>query len=238
MSSTLIIPAYNEEQRLQPFLQSIVLYLQKFPHALDEIIVVDDGSSDATTTVAKSFQARLPQLRVISYQPNRGKGAAIQAGVAEAKGDLIIFMDADGATAIDELPKMVAALTNHDIAIGSRWMNSSHVARSSFFRHIAGVVNRRYMQALGLGEIDTMCGFKGYHQHVARDLFSDLLEPSWLFDTEVAYKAIRRKYRIANFPIRWVSKEGSKLTAVTQLKVAFQIWPLIRKIKRQEARSE
>ncbi len=234
MTATLLIPAYNEEKRLQPFLASIVTYTHLHPNQLTEIIVVDDGSSDATADVARKFAEELPMLRVISYQPNRGKGAAIQAGVREATSELVIFMDADGATDITELPKMLRALADHDVAVGNRWLKESQTRRSSWFRHIAGATYRRYMQLFGIGEIDTMCGFKGYRLSVAQDLFKDLLESRWLFDTEIAYKAIRRGYRIANFPIQWESKDGSKLSTGALLKTAFEIWPLIRKIKHQE----
>lgn len=237
MSVTIVIPAYNEEVRLAPFLKSIVLYCVAHPHDISEIIVVDDGSRDTTAHAAQSFVNVLPRLRVISYSPNRGKGHAVKTGVMAAQSDVIIFMDADGATPIDELPKMLAALRDHDIAVGSRWMRTSETARSSWFRHFAGLVYRHYMQLYGIGEIDTMCGFKGYRAHVARDLFNSLIEPRWLFDTEIAYKAAVRRYRVKNFPIHWESKEGSKLSGLTLLKTAFQIWPLIRKIKRQEASS-
>lgn len=236
MSATLVIPAYNEAGRLRPFLASVAAYHKEHPRDISEIIVVDDGSTDTTAAVARQFTALLPQLDVISYAGNRGKGAAVKKGVLAARGDTIIFMDADGATAIDEFPKMQQALQGHDIAVGSRWMRASQAQRSSFFRHLAGWAYRRYMKLFGIGEIDTMCGFKGYQRHVARDLFTNLLEERWLFDTEIAYKAVVRRYHINNFPIRWESKEGSKLSGRTLLATAFQIWPLIQRIKQQEAR--
>jgi dolichyl-phosphate beta-glucosyltransferase len=88
------------------------------------------------------------------------------------------------------------------------------------------------MGLFGLGRIDTMCGFKGYRQPVAKKLFSNLIEPRWLFDTEVAYKAVRQGYSITNFPIHWESKDGSKLGTLTLFKSALGIYPLIAKIKR------
>lgn len=237
MTTTLIIPAYNEEQRLPPFLRSIAAYLHQQPGQIDQVIVVDDGSRDATAQVARSFQPRLPNLQVISYRPNRGKGAAIKAGIEAASGQLIVFMDADGATAIGEWPKMIAALRDHDLAVGSRWMDTSQTKRSSAFRHVAGWSNRHYMRLFGLGEIDTMCGFKGYQANVARELFATLLQPRWLFDTEIAYKAVLKGYRVKNFPIRWESKVGSKLSATALLTTAWQMWPLLWKIRRHVATS-
>lgn len=234
MKLSLVIPAYNEEKRLAPFLRSITQYTRYHPHDVSELIIVDDGSTDATVAIAQKFQRSLPQLRLIQQPQNMGKGAAVQTGVLAAKGDYVVFMDADGATSIFELPKMIAALHDSQVAIGNRWLKGAHTTRHSLLRRLAGFVYRTYMRLFGLGRIDTMCGFKGYRRSVAKDLFSTLQESRWLFDTEIAYKAVRRGYHIKNFPIRWESKDGSKLSTFTQLKVAWRILPLIRRIKRSE----
>jgi len=230
MSVSIIIPAYNEEKRLGAFLESIVNYTNQRQQDIHEIIVVDDGSSDATISVAEKFSSRLP-LRILKHNQNKGKGAAVQTGIMAANGDYIIFIDADGATPISELPKMTDALQQTQVAIGNRWMIGSQTERHSFLRKLSGFVYRNYMSLFGLGKIDTMCGFKGYHRDVARKLFSNLIEARWLFDAEIAYKAVKAGYSIRNFPIKWESKDGSKLDASTLIKTAFQIWPLIRKIK-------
>ena len=229
MSISLIIPAYNEEKRLGVFLQSIVDYSNQ-QQGIREIIVVDDGSTDATVSVAEKFSRRLP-LRVLRHVINKGKGTAVRTGVMAARGDCVIFMDADGATPITELPKMTDALKEAQVAIGNRWMAGSQTYRHSLLRKLAGFIYRQYMSFFGLGQIDTMCGFKGYHSAIARKLFSNLQEERWLFDAEVAYKAVRAGYTIENFPIKWESKDGSKLDTKTLLKTAFKIWPLINKIK-------
>ena len=143
-------------------------------------------------------------------------------------------MDADGATGIDELPKMTAALASADIAIGNRWMQGAKTERHSLLRQFSGFMYRNYMTLFGLGDIDTMCGFKGYKASVAKDLYKDLIEKRWLFDTEIAYRAICRKYTVKNFPIFWESKDGSKLDTGTLIKSALQILPLIMKIRREE----
>lgn len=226
MSLSLIIPAYNEAKRLEPFLASVVAYQAKYPEQIYEVIVVDDGSSDRTAAIAANFPVKL-----LKHFQNRGKGAAVQTGVRAARGDYIVFMDADGATPITELPKMISALRDHDIAIGSRWLPGAKTERHSSLRKLSGWVYRTYMALFGLGHIDTMCGFKGYRQAAAKDLFKDLIEDRWLFDAEIAYKAVKRGYSIKNFPIKWESKDGSKLDTMTLLKTAFQIWPLINKIR-------
>jgi len=234
MKASLIIPAYNEEQRLGGFFNDVAKYLQRHQNQVREIILVDDGSSDQTVRIAESYQRRLTALRILKHAKNRGKGAAVQTGVQAARGDVIVFMDADGATDISELPKMLNALGNADIAVGNRWMPGAQTDRGSSLRRLSGWVYRTYMRLFGLGKIDTMCGFKGYQRPVAKKLFRHLIAERWLFDTEIAYKAVRGNYRITNFPIRWVSKDGSKLDTKTLLKTAFQIWPLIKQIRDQE----
>lgn len=234
MQMSLVIPAYNEAKRLPPFLQEITTYDRAHPADIFEIFVVDDGSTDGTAVLAENFKAQLPKLKVIRQPQNRGKGAAVHAGVLAAQGNAIVFMDADGATPIIELPKMIAALENSDIAVGNRWMPGAKTERHSTLRKFSGWVYRTYMSLFGLGAIDTMCGFKGYQATVARDLFEKLLEERWLFDAEIAYKAVQKNYRIKNFPITWTSKDGSKLDTATLLKTALQIWPLIQKLKRQD----
>ncbi len=233
MRISLIIPAYNEEVRLPPFLGSIATYVTRRPDDIFEVLVVDDGSQDRTVSRARSFSTRLPRFRVIELGVNQGKGAAVRAGIMNAGGDAAVFMDADGATGIDELPKMITALDKFDIGIGNRWMRGSKTRRHSLLRRLSGWANRSYMRLFGLGSIDTMCGFKGYRISAARDLFGDLLEKRWLFDTEVAYKAVRNGYKIQNFPINWESMDGSKLSTFTLIKSGWQIWPLIRRINRR-----
>lgn len=238
MKVSLVIPAYNEEQRLPPFLDSIVSFSAAHREVLQEVIVVNDGSTDKTAEVASAYEGKIPGYQVMTILPNQGKGAAVQAGVMAAVGGYVVFMDADGATEIDELPKMINALQKSQIGIGNRWMKGAETERHSFLRAFSGWSYRTYMRLFGLGSIDTMCGFKGYHRNVARDLFDKLIDKRWLFDTEIAYKAVKRKYTITNFPIRWESKDGSKLKTSTLVKSALHIWPLIRSIDKQEAHSK
>lgn len=235
MKVSLIIPAYNEAKRLGPFLESIADFTKQQPTALHEIIVVDDGSTDDTVRIATSFLTKIPGLRVRKLTPNQGKGAAVQAGVMQASGDYIVFMDADGATPITEVPKMIAALQQTPIAVGNRWLPGAKTERHSSLRQLSGWVYRNYMRLFGLGSVDTMCGFKGYQQAVAKDLFGNLQEKRWLFDTEIAYKALQKHYPTKNFPIQWESKDGSKLSTRALLNSALAIWPLIHRLKKQQS---
>lgn len=231
---SLVIPAYNEEQRIVPFLASIGSYLKTHQDDLCEVLIVDDGSADDTFMQSSAVGMYVPGFRVIQHNKNQGKGAAVQTGVMAAQGDYIVFMDADGATDISELPKMMDALEHADIAIGNRWMAGAQTERHSALRALSGFMYRNYMALFGLGAIDTMCGFKGYKANVARDLYCDLQEKRWLFDTEIAYRAVKRGYSIKNFPITWESKDGSKLDTATLIKSALNILPLVRDIKKQE----
>lgn len=231
---SLVIPAYNEERRIAPFLATIGEYVKNHPQDLFEVVVIDDGSKDRTGAVVNEAGKALPGLKLISHPENQGKGAAVQTGVMAAQGDIIVFMDADGATPIEELPKMITALDKADIAIGNRWMAGSQTERHSFVRALSGLIYRNYMALFGLGAVDTMCGFKGYKANVARDLYRNLQEKQWLFDTEIAYRAVKREYSMKNFPIHWESKDGSKLDTATLIKSALNILPLVQDIKKQE----
>lgn len=231
MKVSLVIPAFNEEQRLVPFLESILKFKQRHPSDIYEVLVIDDGSTDATIDKVQNFKLRFPALKLLRHQTNRGKGAAVQTGVLAAKGDYVVFTDADGATPIAELTKMIESLRLTPVAVGNRWMKGAKTERHSFLRTLSGWVYRTYMKLFGLGAIDTMCGFKGYRADVAKSIFKDLQEPRWLFDMEVAYKVVQKNIPVTNFPIRWESKQGSKLSTFTLLKTSFEIWPLIRRIK-------
>jgi len=233
-TTSLIIPAYNEADRLSPFLATIVDFVKREPDQIQEIIIVDDGSTDKTLAVAESWRGKLGGLKILRHPENRGKGAAIQTGVRAARGSLIVFIDADGATPIDELPKLSAALHHADMAVGNRWMPGAQTARTSAVRKFSGLIYRSYMRLFGLGAVDTMCGFKGYRADIAQSLFNTLLAPRWLFDTEIAYRAHLRRHRVVNVPIHWTSKDGSKLSTLTLLRSAWQILPLVHAVRKFE----
>lgn len=233
MTISIVIPAYNEEKRLPPFLSTVLDYAAN-EQRISEILVVDDGSTDATPSYVRGQMESHANLRLVSLSPNKGKGAAICEGVMAANADYIVFIDADGATKIDQLSKMISAFEEGaDVAVGNRWLKGADVHRSTVFRHVSGWLNKTYMSFFGLGDIDTMCGFKGYKREVARDLFSNLLENRWLFDTEIAYKAVKKHYSIKNFPVTWESIDGSKLDTKTLIASGLSILPLILKINRQ-----
>lgn len=234
MNASLIIPAYNEERRLPGFLRALSDFHASHGGMLREILVVDDGSSDRTASVAEDFRTGLP-LRVIRILKNRGKGAAVRAGIQEAEGDAVVFMDADGATSPDELPKLVQALERSPIAVGNRWMPGARVRDREPFRAVSGWVYRAYVGMFGLQDIDTMCGFKGFRRESARTLFEKLREERWLFDTEIMLRARRLGYHVANVPITWTSKRGSKLRPAALARAFFQIPLLAIRVRRERS---
>lgn len=231
MTVSLIIPAYNEERRLPAFLQELSAFNEKHRSLLDEVLVVDDGSADRTANIAQSFADRLP-LRIIRFPRNRGKGAAVRAGVLEARSDTVIFMDADGATSPDELPKLVRALEHAPIVVGNRWMHGSRVEERETFRALSGWVYRTYVGFFGLRDVDTMCGFKGFRRNVACALFDRLYDERWLFDMEVMLRARRRGHAIASIPITWTSKHGSKVRPSVLVRSCVQIPFLAARVRR------
>jgi dolichyl-phosphate beta-glucosyltransferase len=212
---SVVIPAYNEQDRLLPYLTSITRYLSRRGDRY-EIVIVDDGSTDETAKRVEIFAVVSPAVRLIRLPANRGKGAAVQAGMQAAHGDLRLMADADGATPIQELERLERAVTEGaDLAIGSRFLASRddryHV-QARWHRTLLGNLFNHVAQRLGLAGIsDTQCGFKLFRRRVAVDLFSVGRIAGYGFDLELLYIARRREYRIAEVPINWTDQPGSKV---------------------------
>ncbi len=212
---SIVIPAYNEARRLPPYLQAIITYLNQRQLAT-EILVVDDGSSDETATLVGQFAAAHPMVRLIRLPQNQGKGAAVRAGMQAAQGGLRLLADADGATPIQELERLEAAIASGaDLAIGSRTLASRdrrYRVAARPHRTLMGNLFNRMVRRLGIGNIhDTQCGFKLFRDTVAEDLFSVARVDGYGFDLELLHVAQRRGYRIAEVPINWADQPGSKV---------------------------
>ncbi len=214
-SLSYVVPAYNEEERLGASLQTLIAYAAAQPYAVD-IIIVDDGSDDRTAEVANESIGELPDgvtARLISYQPNRGKGAAVRTGAQAATGDVILSIDADLAMPPEEMQKLLdAPVSGADIAIGSRVkpgggdMRASQPAWRRFGGRMFAVVRRRLL----LSDIeDTQCGFKAFSRESAEAVFPRQQLDGWAFDAELLYMAQRLGYRIAQVPVEWHHVEGS-----------------------------
>jgi dolichyl-phosphate beta-glucosyltransferase len=212
---SVIIPAYNESSRILPYLTHTVHYLARRGDS-HEILVVDDGSTDGTAAAVTQFQTGQPAIRLIQLPRNMGKGAAVRAGMREARGELRLFADADGATPIQELERLEAAIkSGADLAIGSRPLaarDSRFTVKARAHRSMLGSVFNLLVQALGLHGIpDTQCGFKLFRMPIAQDLFSVMRVNGYGFDLELLYLGRCRSYRVAQVPVNWADQPGSKV---------------------------
>jgi dolichyl-phosphate beta-glucosyltransferase len=210
---SIVIPAYNEARRLERSLRSIAGFLARLDHSR-ELVIVDDGSSDGTFEVIQSIGAALDlPVRGIRYEVNRGKGYALKVGFAHARGERILFADADLATPIEELSSLYVALEEGcDIAIGSRKMAGAEIrVHQPWVREQMGKVFTWLVRTFLADVSDATCGFKMFRGEVGRDLFSRLRVDDWAFDAELLFLARRRGYRIAEVPVSWEDQSGTKV---------------------------
>jgi len=240
-SLAIVLPAYNEQDRLGTALDELFAYLCGAQDGglpeLVTVLVVDDGSTDGTVELVRArpefvsdAAGAVPnhaELRLLEA-PHRGKGSAVRAGVLASEADLIVFADADMATPPDQLRKLVAALESADVALGSRIQPDGSDMRATQppFRRMVGRIFRLAAQAWVTGPVrDTQCGFKGFRRDAAHDLFGRLRVTSIVFDVDLSYLARRRGYRIAIVPIVWADRRGSRMHARPglALRVAFDL---------------
>ncbi|WP_299029151.1 dolichyl-phosphate beta-glucosyltransferase [uncultured Thermanaerothrix sp.] len=209
---SIIIPAYNEEHRLPGTLQAIHDFLARQPYSA-EVLVVENGSTDATLAVAQGFAERLPYLRVF-HEDVRGKGWAVRRGMLAAVGAYRFICDADLSMPITEvnrfLPPQLPAEV--DIAIASREAPGARRYGEPEIRHLAGRAFNLLVRLLALpGLQDTQCGFKMFRAAVAEDLFRYQTIYGWTFDVEILFIARRRGYKVVEIPIPWYFNPESKV---------------------------
>jgi len=210
---SVVIPAYNEAARLPAYLKEVVAYFDGRDQPY-EVLVVDDGSRDATGALVRELAGVHACVRLHALPANRGKGFAVRTGMMAARGALRLMADADGATPIVEVKRLEAAIqAGADLAVGSRALpDPSVVVRARAHRTLAGQVFSRLVRALGVsGVVDTQCGFKLFRAAVADDLFPALRTDGFGFDVELVLLAQHRGYRIAEVPINWTDQPGSKV---------------------------
>jgi dolichyl-phosphate beta-glucosyltransferase len=242
---TLVLPAYNEAERLGPALDELFGYLHRrgeraragapgagyLPEQVT-VLVVDDGSSDRTAELVRArpeAEAPAPELHLLSV-PHGGKGAAVRAGMLHADTDLIVFTDADMATPPDQIPLLVAALEDHEVALGSRIQpdGSDMRATQPWYRRMLGRAFHFLASIWVVGKVqDTQCGFKGFTRAAAHDLFARQRIGSIVFDVELIFLARRRGYQLAIVPILWSDRRGSRMRAGARLALRVG-WDLLR----------
>lgn len=209
--TTLIIPAYNEADRLAAGFARLERAADEGAIGLDEleVLVVDDGSTDGTAAVAGDLVGRLPSGRVIVQGANRGKGAAIRAGVAETRSERLIFTDADMAIDPRQAPALLAALDKAPIAIGSRAIKG-HIDYGSWLRTRAGRAFNQIVRHLSAVELrDTQCGFKGLSTWHAKVLFHLTGIDGYAFDVEMLSRAAMLGWEVTEVPVSWSDVGGS-----------------------------
>jgi len=209
---TIIVPAYNEELRLPPSLELIAAYVQKSGRET-EVLIVDDGSKDKTAAVAESFRARIPLLRVVPNGENRGKGYSVRHGMQEARGEIVLFTDADLSAPIEEADKLIAALDHYDLAIGSRALDRNLITvHESGFREFAGIVFNKIVRiVLWLRFVDTQCGFKAFRRERCKIIFDQQRIERFGFDPELLYLARHHGLRSVEIPVRWAHSPATKV---------------------------
>lgn len=212
---SIVIPAYNEEKRLEKTLQRILTYLQE-KDCDYEIIVVDDGSRDETLAVAGRFSQK--GVRSLRNDRNRGKGYTVRHGMLDARKSFVLFSDADLSTPIEEMENLIVPIISGEaqIAIGSRAIHGARIEVSQpFYRIAMGKIFNMFVRLIALGGIhDTQCGFKLFTREAAQEVFRRQQIPGFGFDVEVLAIARQLGYKIAELPVRWINSAESKVDAL------------------------
>jgi dolichyl-phosphate beta-glucosyltransferase len=212
------IPCFNEAGRIEATILATLDYLEKnSPHS--ELIVVNDGSTDATLAVArKALAGAKLDNRLLENFPNRGKGAAVRKGLLAAQRPIGLFFDADLSTPLEETPKVIEPIASDhvDIAFGSRALDRRLIgAHQPWRREQAGrIFNLLVRLATGLPFWDTQCGFKAFRLGVCRSILEAARIDGFAFDVELLYLAQRAGLRLREVPVRWNHAEGSKIAFV------------------------
>lgn len=212
---SVIIPCFNEQERIGPTIARANAYLTARGGSF-EIFAVDDGSTDSTRSRLEQVSRRMPAVTVLGYDGNKGKGFAVRHAVPRCRGATILYMDADLATPMEELPKLEAGLADHDIAIGSRALPSSQLeVRQPRYREYMGRTFNAMVQLLAVPGInDTQCGFKLLRRSCAQHLFPQLTADTYTFDVELLLLARAYGYRVTEIPVRWKHVANSRVHPV------------------------
>jgi dolichyl-phosphate beta-glucosyltransferase len=219
---SVVIPAYNEAERILPTVGAIAAYMSARAEPW-ELIVADDGSKDNTVRLLQDLE--LVNMNVLVAERNGGKGKAVRRGVMAARGDFILFADADQSTPIEQFEMLLGPVNNGQfgIAVGSRAELSAEETKKSLLRR---AISKGLQLVVRFGfQIqvkDTQCGFKLFRRDVALDLFSRQLMDGFSFDLELLYLASKLGYKTIEVPVEWIDAPGSKVDA-TKVSLSFMV---------------
>jgi glycosyltransferase involved in cell wall biosynthesis len=212
---SIIIPAYNEAERIGASLDRILSYIAESRWSA-EVIVVNDGSRDNTSEVVQEYSVRNPIIRVLENPGNRGKGYSVRNGMLNASGQVLLFTDADLSSPIEEANKLFAVIESGqaDVAIGSRYLQSELQTRKQpLHRRMLGrAFNGALRMILGLSYVDTQCGFKAFNRKAVTTIFPNMKIERWGFDPEILFLARRYGLRVAEVPVSWAHDHRSKIS--------------------------
>lgn len=211
---SIVIPAYNEAARIPGTLQNVVECVRTNGWSA-EVVVVDDGSTDATAQVVREFTATAPEVRLLQNPGNRGKGYSVRSGILQSFGEVVMFTDADLSAPMEEAQGLFDAIANGaDIAIGSRWLERTRqTIRQPLYRQFFGrCFNGVTRFVMGLPFADTQCGFKAFTRAAAQTVFQLQTIERWGFDPEILFIAIKRGYRIQEVPVSWAHDERTRIS--------------------------
>ncbi|HEY3805523.1 MAG TPA: dolichyl-phosphate beta-glucosyltransferase [Kofleriaceae bacterium] len=222
---SVVVPAYNEALRITPTLERLHAFLSTQPLRY-EIVVVDDGSRDNTCEVVTGLMASVANLRLVRQTPNRGKGAAVRAGMLAATGQIRIMTDADGSMPAEMLPRLLAPIVEcrAAIAIGSRYAPGAHTDQTQPWYRVmwSRLCNKVIQRSLVPGVRDTQCGFKAFTAEAARELFAVARIDGWAFDLEILALAKRRGYAVEEVGVEWADDGRSRVNPLKDM------WKVVR----------
>jgi len=213
---SIVIPAYNESQRIVPTLNRVLSYIAEQEWDA-ELIIVNDGSRDDTASIVQGYVAHNSIVRLIENPGNRGKGYSVRNGMLNAQGEVLLFSDADLSSPIEEAPKLFAALeAGADVAIGSRWLRSElQTQRQPLHRQLFGrIFNLALRIVLGLSQKDTQCGFKAFTHQAAQAIFPLQRIERWGFDPEIIFLAKKQGFHVIEVAVKWAHDNHGQINPV------------------------
>ncbi len=213
-SYSIVIPAFNESSRIPATLREVVACVRK-QNWNAEVIVVNDGSTDTTADVVLEIARSAQEIRLVENPGNHGKGYSVRSGMLQALGEVVMFTDADLSSPIEEAERLFAAIAaGADIAIGSRWLESSRQThRQPLYRQFFGrCFNAVTRAVMNLPFADTQCGFKAFTRSAAQTVFQLQTIERWGFDPEILFIAIKRGFRVVEVPVSWGHDKRTRMS--------------------------